>query len=62
MEGLGCGASPAAAGPVDSCRPSRVFRYTREDGVPMTATLYLPPGYEPKRDGPLPTILWAYPK
>ncbi|TVQ94980.1 MAG: S9 family peptidase [Deltaproteobacteria bacterium] len=38
-----------------------VVRYTREDGLPLSATLYLPPGYRPKRDGPLPTIFWAYP-
>lgn len=23
-------------------------------------TLYLPPGYSVEKDGPLPTILWAY--
>jgi hypothetical protein len=28
----------------------------------MTATLYLPPGYDKARDGPLPCILWAYPR
>jgi hypothetical protein len=28
----------------------------------MTATLYLPPGYDKGRDGPLPCILWAYPR
>lgn len=36
--------------------------YTREDGVQLTATLYLPAGYEAERDGPLPTFLWAYPR
>lgn len=38
-----------------------VVRYTRADGLPLSATLYLPPGYDPERDGPLPTIFWAYP-
>lgn len=37
------------------------IRYKRADGVDLTATLYLPPGYEPKRDGPLPMLMWAYP-
>jgi dipeptidyl aminopeptidase/acylaminoacyl peptidase len=40
----------------------QVLRYKRPDGVEMTAKLYLPPGYEAKRDGPLPTLLWAYPR
>lgn len=39
-----------------------VIRYSREDGVFMTATLYLPPGYDKERDGPLPCLLWAYPR
>ncbi len=37
------------------------IRYKRKDGVELTATLYLPPGYTPGRDAPLPTLLWAYP-
>ncbi len=36
------------------------LRYKRPDGVDLTATLLLPPGYK-KSDGPLPTFLWAYP-
>ncbi len=36
------------------------LEYTRADGVPLTATLYLPPGHDPA-DGPLPTLVWAYP-
>ena len=38
-----------------------LITYTRDDGVPLTGTLYLPAGYDKKRDGPLPTLLWAYP-
>ncbi|MDX1933790.1 MAG: prolyl oligopeptidase family serine peptidase [Capsulimonadales bacterium] len=38
-----------------------LVRYTRADGVPLSGRLYLPPGYDPERDGPLPLILWAYP-
>ena len=36
--------------------------YQREDGVGMSATLYLPPDYDPSQDGPLPTVVWAYPR
>jgi dipeptidyl aminopeptidase/acylaminoacyl peptidase len=39
----------------------QVLKYKREDGVDLTADLYLPPGYK-KEDGPLPTLLWAYPE
>jgi len=35
--------------------------YERDDGVQLSATLYLPPGYDEDRDGPLPLIVWAYP-
>ena len=37
------------------------IQYERDDGVPLSATLYLPAGYDAKRDGPLPTFVWAYP-
>jgi dipeptidyl aminopeptidase/acylaminoacyl peptidase len=36
--------------------------YKRADGVTLTGDLYLPKGYDPKRDGPLPVIIWAYPR
>lgn len=38
-----------------------MIRYQRKDGVQLTATLYLPPGYDPSRDGPLPCLVWSYP-
>lgn len=38
-----------------------LIRYDRADGVPLSGTLYLPPGYDPARDGPLPVLMWAYP-
>jgi dipeptidyl aminopeptidase/acylaminoacyl peptidase len=34
--------------------------YKRADGVPLSFTLYLPPGY--KSGTPLPTVVWAYPQ
>ncbi|GAA4343335.1 S9 family peptidase [Flaviaesturariibacter amylovorans] len=36
--------------------------YQRADSVDLTGDLYLPKGYDPKRDGPLPVIIWAYPR
>ena len=38
------------------------IRYKRTDGVDLTATLFLPPNYDAKRDGPLPMLMWAYPQ
>ncbi|XP_058077922.1 probable glutamyl endopeptidase, chloroplastic [Magnolia sinica] len=38
-----------------------MIRYQRKDGVQLTATLYLPPGYDPSNDGPLPCLVWSYP-
>ncbi|XP_047309328.1 probable glutamyl endopeptidase, chloroplastic [Impatiens glandulifera] len=38
-----------------------MIRYDRNDGVHLTATLYLPPGFDPTRDGPLPCLIWSYP-
>ena len=37
----------------------RLVKYTRKDGVPLSGTLYLPPGYQPGQR--LPVFLWAYP-
>lgn len=39
----------------------QVVKYEREDGVKLSFDLYLPVGYK-KEDGPLPTLLWAYPR
>jgi len=39
-----------------------LIHYEREDGLAMSATLYLPAGYNKETDGPLPTIIWAYPR
>ena len=38
-----------------------VIRYKRKDGVELSGTLYLPLGYK-KEDGPLPLVMWAYPR
>jgi dipeptidyl aminopeptidase/acylaminoacyl peptidase len=36
-----------------------LIKYQRSDGVPLSGTLYLPPGY--KAGTKLPLIIWAYP-
>lgn len=38
------------------------IRYKRADGVDLTGELFLPEGYDAQRDGPLPVVLWAYPR
>lgn len=40
----------------------RLLRYQRDDGVELNGTLITPPGYDAGRDGPLPVLLWAYPR
>lgn len=37
-----------------------LIRYAREDGVPLSGTLHLPPGWKPGRR--LPVLVWAYPR
>jgi dipeptidyl aminopeptidase/acylaminoacyl peptidase len=37
----------------------QLVTYKRQDGVPLSFTLYLPPGY--KEGTRLPTVVWAYP-
>jgi len=40
-----------------------LIKYKRElDGVDLSGMLYTPRGYDAQRDGPLPAILWAYPR
>jgi dipeptidyl aminopeptidase/acylaminoacyl peptidase len=38
-----------------------LISYRRADGVQLSGTLYLPAGYDRRRDGPLPLLMWAYP-
>ena len=39
----------------------QMITYKRADGVQLSATMYLPSGYD-KAQGPLPFLLWAYPQ
>lgn len=36
--------------------------YKRADGIDLTGNLYLPKGYNKEKDGPLPVLIWAYPR
>lgn len=36
--------------------------YKRDDGINLTGNLYLPKGFDPKKDKPLPVVMWAYPR
>ncbi|MCU0548270.1 MAG: prolyl oligopeptidase family serine peptidase [Leptolyngbya sp. Prado105] len=40
---------------------TELVQYHRADGVPLSAKLYLPAGYDPERDGTLPIVFWVYP-
>jgi dipeptidyl aminopeptidase/acylaminoacyl peptidase len=39
-----------------------LVKYKRKDGIDLSFTLYLPAGYDKVKNGPLPTLLWAYPR
>ncbi|MEM7105996.1 MAG: prolyl oligopeptidase family serine peptidase [Bacteroidota bacterium] len=39
-----------------------IIQYKREDGVDLQGKLYLPVGYNPVKSGPIPILLWAYPR
>jgi dipeptidyl aminopeptidase/acylaminoacyl peptidase len=39
-----------------------LVKYKRSDGIDLSFTLYLPAGYSREKNGPLPTLLWAYPR
>lgn len=36
--------------------------YKRADGVDLAGDLFLPKGYDKAKDGPLPLLIWAYPR
>lgn len=38
------------------------INYKRADGLNLTATVYLPAGYDKEKDGRLPVLMWAYPR
>ncbi len=40
----------------------RLIKYKRDDGLELSAVLYLPAGYDTIRKEKLPMLLWAYPR
>ena len=40
----------------------KIEHFERKDVLRLTGNLYLLPGYDSKRDGPLPVFAWAYPR
>lgn len=39
-----------------------MITYKRKDGVVLNSYMYLPAGFEPGKDAPLPVMVWAYPR
>jgi dipeptidyl aminopeptidase/acylaminoacyl peptidase len=39
-----------------------LVKYKRNDSIDLSFILYLPSGYDKEKNGPLPTLLWAYPR
>jgi dipeptidyl aminopeptidase/acylaminoacyl peptidase len=39
-----------------------LIKFKRADGLDMTGTLYVPKGYDRQKNGPLPVLMWAYPR
>lgn len=40
----------------------KTIRYLRKDSIILSGILYLPPNYNVSQNGPLPLIIWSYPK
>ena len=38
------------------------IQYKRADGIDLTGNLFLPKDYDAQKQGPLPVIIWAYPR
>lgn len=64
LRGNGTRALTQIANPVPQLAAAKkeLIHYKRADGLDLSGTLYLPPGYDQKRDGALPVLMWAYPE
>ena len=40
----------------------QLIKWKRKDGLELSGMLYLPPGFRPKQDKPLPVLVWVYPQ
>ncbi len=65
LSNLKKGSRTALTNFVDLCAVKGVRRelltYTRADGLKLKSFVWLPAGYDAKRDGKLPVLIWAYP-
>lgn len=52
------------ANPYDGIKEvnKELVTYKRKDGIDLSAIIYTPAGYDPEVDGPLPVLMWAYPR
>ncbi|HMG55459.1 MAG TPA: hypothetical protein VK601_18305, partial [Kofleriaceae bacterium] len=39
----------------------QLIKWKRKDGLELSGMLYLPPGFRPRQDRPLPVLVWVYP-
>lgn len=54
-------AAPSHPAPAYQQMSSQIIHYQRADGVALSGRLLLPAGYRPEL-GPLPVLMWAYPR
>lgn len=40
----------------------QLIKWKRKDGLELSGMLYLPPGFRPRQDRPLPVLVWVYPR
>jgi dipeptidyl aminopeptidase/acylaminoacyl peptidase len=40
----------------------QLIKWKRKDGLELSGMLYLPPGFRPRQDKPLPVLVWVYPQ
>jgi dipeptidyl aminopeptidase/acylaminoacyl peptidase len=40
----------------------QLLKWKRKDGVELSGMMYLPPGFRPRQDRPLPVLVWVYPQ
>lgn len=52
------------ANPYESLKgvQKQLVTYERNDGLNLSAVIYTPAGYDAAKDGPLPVLMWAYPR
>jgi dipeptidyl aminopeptidase/acylaminoacyl peptidase len=41
---------------------AQLLKWKRPDGLELSGMMYLPPGFRPRQDRPLPVLVWVYPQ